>query len=424
MSEGESQNQSQNQETSILLPVSSIAVFSKDQETLGAARALEDDWRFARVGLQVDEGDIDMAIQAYAELESPDLLIIQTDTIDEAFTERLESLAENCDEGTAAVIIGPVNDVYLYRRMIDMGISDYLVRPVETPVLADVAARTLIQRIGVTGSRLIAFAGAKGGVGTSVLAQAASCGIAEYLDEKTILLDACGGRSTLSVGLGFEPSTTLLEAVRAAGSQDEDGLKRMLNKVLEKLYVLAAGGDVMLESTITAEQFEDLIDMLMIKYPAVVIDLSQAPEALEKTVISRANQINVVTTQNLVSLRQARSLIQEIKEVRGGDEDGVELIVNMQGLAPKQDVPKADIEKAMELNVSAEIPFDPQIFQSNESEGHRITEDKAGAILVKSQILPVLAGLFSGKALDEAQASGDKASGFLGGFLNKLSAGK
>jgi pilus assembly protein CpaE len=139
--------------------------------------------------------------------------------MDESFMAKLEELASHCDEGTAAVIIGPVNDVYLYRQMIDMGISDYLVKPISSDVMAEVCAKTLIEKIGVKGSRLIAYIGAKGGVGTSLLGQTAALGVSQFMDQKTFLLDTCGGWSTLSVGLGFEPSTTLVEAARATDAQ-------------------------------------------------------------------------------------------------------------------------------------------------------------------------------------------------------------
>ena len=145
--------------------------------------------------------------------------------------------------------------------MIDMGISDYLVRPVKKEILADVMAKTLIERLGIGDSRLIAFIGAKGGVGTSALAHAAAWGVSEMLGQKTMLLDSAGGWSTASVGLGFEPSATLAEIARAAANNDEDSIKRMLFRASDKLSVLASGSDAMLEAPIEPEQFEQLLNI-------------------------------------------------------------------------------------------------------------------------------------------------------------------
>ena len=411
-----------NQAISVLLPASSVAVYSNDQAILDSAQNLASDWRFARVSVSVMQGDISTAISAYQEAASPDLIIIQTETIEESLTQQLEDLAGHCDEGTAAIVVGPVNDVSLYRQLIEMGVSDYLVVPVETPVLADVIAKTLIERLGVTGSRLIAFLGAKGGMGATVLAEATAWGVSDLLDQKVFLMDGAGGWSSLGVGMGFDPSTTLQEAVKAAANNDEDSLERMLFKASEKLHVLASGGDVMLESSVAPEQLESLLDMLMAKYPVVIIDLSHAASGLEKAVITRANQIIVVSTPTLPALRLARSLVQEVKEVRGGgDDEQVELIVNMQGQDNANEVSKNDIEEAMELPISAIVPYAGKVFLKAESESKKLTEDKEGREIVQSSLLPIVQKVLSVDVENGGETSSGK-SGFLDGFLGKLTA--
>lgn len=422
-------SETDHQGTSVLLPESKVAVFSHDSDTLGVARRLADDWRFTRVDVAVEEGDVDAAIAAYKDYASPELVIIQSDKIDNDFTAKLEELSAHCDEGTAAIVIGPVNDVYLYRSMINMGISDYLVRPVQAEIMADVVVKSLIERLGVTGSCLIALIGAKGGVGVSALSQGLASGVAGVYGQKTVLLDGCGGCSTLSVGLGFEPSTTLSEAARAVENQDDDSLGRMLIKVADKsvgdaLSVLASGGEGMLEPTVTAEQFEDIVDMLMMKYPVVVADLSQAPHALQRVVLARANQIQVVATPSLAALRQGRSLIQEIKDVRGGEGENIALVVNMCGMAGKQEVAKADIEAAMGMKISAQIGFEPQVFMGAESAGQVVLADSAGRRLIETHILPVVRGLLGVSEVHDAKACDDVASGgFMAGILKKFKTG-
>lgn len=409
-----------NQGTFVLLPSAGVAVYSRDRETLDAARGLEDDWRFARVQIQVEEGDIEIATNAYKEFSSPDIVIVQTDTIDEDFVKKLESLGSQCNEGTAAIVIGPVNDVYLYRRMIDMGISDYLVRPVKTEILADVIAKTVIEKIGVTGSRLIAFTGAKGGVGTSTIAQAAAWSVSDILGQKAILMDTAGGWSTTGVGLGFEPSTTLAEAARAAGNKDEDSIKRMLFRASDKLSVLASGGDVMLEAPIEAGQLEDLLTMLMATYPVVIADLSHSSETLKNAVLSKASQIVIVSTPSLTSLRLARSLIQEIKEHRGGEVGGIEMIVNMQGIAPKNEPTKKDIEQVMEFKISSIIPFNPEVFMILESQSKKIIGDKDGEDMVRKNILPILQNSLSIAVSESEETSKKDKAGFFSGMLGKV----
>src|ERR1035437_10802085 len=117
-------NEDKSHLTAVLLPRARVALFTRDAETKEAFTALEKDWRFARVALEVKEGDADLAISMFQTETSPDLVLVQTDKIDDGFSGKLEALAAACADGTAAIVIGPVNDVNLYRKLVGMGVSD------------------------------------------------------------------------------------------------------------------------------------------------------------------------------------------------------------------------------------------------------------------------------------------------------------
>ena len=413
-------SEAEHQGTNILLPAARVAIFSNDADTRSSAQAFQDDWRFARVEVTVFEGSVDEAVSAYQKGEaSPDLLIIQTENIDDSFTGRLGDLSEYCNEGTAAIIIGPVNDVYLYRRLIEMGISDYLVRPIQPEIFTEVIAKSLIERLGVSDSRLIAFMGSKGGVGTSVLSQLAAVLVSEDLGQKTILLDASGGASSLSVGLGFDPSATMSEVYRAVNSGNEEMLDRMLYSVSDKLSVLATGAEALLDRALSAEQFEEILDHLMVQYPAVIVDLSSAEASVRKAVISRASQSVVVSMPTVTSLRFCRSLLGEISDIRGGNIKSVSLVLNKCGMSKGHEIATGDVEEVLEFAPSAVIDYLPSVFLKYESDIGKISADKDSGSVV-SAFLQVLQKSFSVSGAQSAEGD-EKSSGLLGGFLNKLS---
>ncbi len=393
--------------TSVLLPGSRVVMFARDSGSVDSFKALQNDWRFARVQMEHHSGGVDEATEALkAGTVSPDLIIIETDSIDDGFTEKLEVLAAHCPEGTAAIVIGPVNDVNLYRKLIGMGISDYLVRPVKVDTLSSDVARSLIERLGATGSRLIAMIGAKGGVGSTVLAQTLAWGAADVLNQKTILMDAAGGWSTLNIGMNFEPATTLVEAVRASASQNDDAFKRMIFQASEKLHVLSSGGDVMLEDLVDPAGYESLIDKLMMTYPVVVIDLSNSPTALQRTVLSRAHEIVLVTTPLLPSLRAARTLIQEIKDIRGDTDKCLDLVVNMAGLAAKQEISRSDLEQALERKPAITVPFNPALFSASENAGHKLNAAPDGNHVTRN-LLSLVSKVLAGTGSDTTMVDGD-----------------
>ena len=372
--------------------------------------------------ITAQKGDVDAAIAHLAEHESPDLVIVQTETIDDAFAAKLEELAGNCDEGTAAVVIGPVNDVYLYRKLIDMGVSDYLVKPMNADIMGNVIAKALIEKRGVTGSKLISFIGAKGGQGTSALAQAMAWGVSELGGHKTVLMDCAGGWSGLSVGMGFEPLTTLDEALKAAAKGDEDSIKRVMFRASDKLEVLAQGSDQLFGPAADPEQVEGLLEHFLARTPVVIADLSQSDPAVARLMISRSNMVIVVAQPVLSSLRLARSVIHEMKDIRGGTLDAVKLVLNMQGYAGADEVPKADIKQAMEFEPSATVPFAPKVFVKSENDAAPLIKNSEGAAFVKTILLPLVQTIL---AIDgdgaKASVSSRSSAGILGGILGSFS---
>lgn len=362
----------------VLLPSATVDVFAVDEDTQKKLGALTEDWRFARVNLTVEMGGMDAAIEKYKEYSSPDLIIIGTDDISDGFTDRLGDLSEHCVEGTEAVIIGPKNDVTLYRDLVGMGVRDYLVRPVEAEVVVDVIAKTLFDKIGVSDSRLVAVIGAKGGVGTTSVAQMLAWDISEEFSLKTMLMDAAGGWSTLGLTFGIESAGPLAEGLRYAKDGTDDDLKRMMSDVSDHLTVFACSGDELLSFTPEREGYEKAIDRIMKTYPVVVVDLSHAPHSVAMRMIERAHEVLVVTTPGLTSLRSARTLLKEIKGYHGDDSEMVDLIVNMKGKFGNKEISEGDIETALDHEPSCFIPYLPHVFSEAESTGQPLAKVKDG----------------------------------------------
>lgn len=409
--------------TGVLLPPANVTLFTSDKNSEDVFNGLQEDWRFARITGDVQSGGIDNAIEYYSNYESPDLIVIQCDNVDDSLTEKLEALAGHCDENTSAMIIGPVNDVTLYRKLIGMGVSEYVVKPLEKEQFANDLAATLIEMVGETSSRLIGVIGTKGGVGTTVLSEALSWSLADGLTQKTFLMDASAGWSTLSIGMNFEPATTLSEAVRAAVEENDDSLSRMIHEAGDKLSVLSSGGDVMLEDAISVEGYEELIDYIMVRYPIVVVDLSAASANLQQLIMRRAHEIVMVATPTLASIRAARTMLQEIKDLRGGTaEKEVKIIVNKQKEASKGEVTKAQIEEGLERSVDLEIAFDANLFSETENEQKKLSEVKGGEKITEG-LIELIRGVIPTSPLSAASNdTKETKDGGIGGFLNKLTA--
>ncbi len=405
--------------TSVLLPSAGISLFVKDEGIREAALSLRDDWRFARVTINVIDGDVESAIAYYASNPSPDLVMVETLEIADGFTGRLEVLGGSCAESTAAIVVGPVNDVYLYRKLIEMGVSDYLVKPLSKEVLAGVFAKILIERLGAENSKLIACIGSKGGVGTSALAHIMADVSSNVLQQKTIILDAAGGWSYLSVAMGGESVTTLHEVARAATSTDNDSFGRMIISVGDKLSFLGTGAESLMDDSVGHESFEGIINRLMKSYPVVIIDLSGAPIDICRNILARANDVVVISTPTLSALRSARGLLNEAKTIRGDKEDGLHVVINKKGIGSGYEVSESDMATALKIKPQLNLPFLPKIFCAAEGQGKLLSTISGSAEIIQS------VKSFMESKLDliaDRSATGSTSSkpGFLDGFLSKV----
>lgn len=391
--------------TAILLPSARVDVFALDDGTATTAQKISGDWRFARVGIEVVRGGMEAAVERYRHAASPELIIIETDDISEAFTSQLGALAEVCAEGTDAVIIGPTNDVHLYRSLVGMGVRDYLVRPVAEVDMVGMIARTIVDKRGLSGSRLVAVTGSKGGVGATVVAQALAWDIAENLKQKTLLVDAAGSAGTAGIAFGIEPPATFADAVRIGLTGSDDDLKRIIQKSTDNLSLLISGGDPMLVDGPDADSVEGMMERVMKTYPVVVADLSSATPSVQKRLITRAAHVVVVSTPHIAALRNCRTLMNEIKHARNGLQN-VELVLNGMGMPGAEEVPAGDIQKLMDMQPVVKIPFAPKIFMHGETTGRPAGENKAAQDIMKSLLAVASHASGAQSAADDGKSGG------------------
>lgn len=396
-----------------LLPTARVAVFSGHEDTRAAVAALTNDWRFARVTFDIQPGDVTRAIHTYSQTASPNLVIVDTDVIDSSFTAMLEQLAGVCTEGTDAVVVGPVNDVAMYRYLINMGVGDYLVRPLQPAVIADVMARLILAQLGASDSQLIAIIGAKGGVGTSTIAGLIGYGLSERAGQKTVLMDLAWGKSYLSVAFGLEPVATFSELARAAATNDPNAMQRVLLKAGKNLSIVGTGNDRYLDDGITPDQMEPVLDRILSVHPFIIVDLSSGSPLIQRLVLSRAQKIILVSTPTLPSLRLARALMADIKDLKGGNIESLDLVLNMVSQNQGAEVGRTDIEQALQHKIATTLSYDAKLIMTAEAQTKILGTVKGVDKIMDDLIARLHLSTGTGRSSDTSK------SGLLGSLIRK-----
>lgn len=182
------------------LPAITIAAFCQTEGMAHVMHTAAADRRLSRASCMIEAGGVAAAVQAFQSQTTPHVLIVECAARPSEMLNTLLPLAEVCDPSTLVVVVGHVNDVVLYRELTRSGVAEYLVAPLHPLQIIDALAGLFRDPGHQPSGRIIAFAGAKGGVGSSTIAHNIAWLFANRAKVNTVVtdLDLAFGTSALN----------------------------------------------------------------------------------------------------------------------------------------------------------------------------------------------------------------------------------
>jgi len=348
-----------------------FAAFVTDDASRQAAltAANEQGW----TGALIAEGGIAGAIESLADVPTPRVLLIDISDSTDPFRD-MGRLAEVCMEGTRVIALGKVNDVELFRRLIQSGVDDYLVKPISAATLA--RAFTAVgrdrgaAREASTQGRVIVVVGARGGIGTTTLAANLAWMVAHEQNRRSMLVDLDLQFGGLALALDIEPSRGLAEALHNASRIDDLLVERAAVKVDDQLSVLCAEEGLERATHVDGAAIEALVGRLRTAFECVVVDLPRAMLAAHPHVLAAADLVLVVTDYTLLAARDCPRVLKRVRDA--GPKGKVMLIADRVGAPGHGEIARADLEKTLEATIDFEIPHDPKSAGSSAETGKPI----------------------------------------------------
>lgn len=395
-----------------MVPRVNIHVFCEEQTTAHVLQSVGQDRRASKAHIDVHLGGIPAAIQVYHQQQTPEVLIVETKKSRDQVMAELGGLAQVCEPSTKVLVIGHVNDVILYRELIRAGVAEYLVAPVSEVQLIETLSGLFGDPEAEPLGRIIAFVGAKGGVGSSTIAHNIGWYISNRLSAETVITDLDMAFGTAGLNFNSESAQGIAEALGAQDRIDQVLIDRLLTKCSDKLSLLLAPGTIDRDVSVDGSALENILDTIRKSTPYVVVDVPNIWAPWSKRTLMHADDVVIVATPELASLRNTKNLIDNLKAGRQNDDPPV-LVLNQVGVPKRPEVPAAEFAKAVGVEPSAVIQYDAQHFGTANSNGQMVFEvsEKAAG----SQSLADLALKLTGRQPEK------KKTGFsLSPLLSKL----
>jgi pilus assembly protein CpaE len=338
------------------------------------------------------------------EQSQPDVAMINLDgNIERAMTllEKVRNSFPKCH----LFAISKSTDGQLILKAIRAGAREFLTSPVEVEELYASLERLLQEKFSgsdgrTRGCKMIAVAGATGGVGCTSIAVNIGSNIARNLDNTVALVDLDLALGDADVFLDSIPDYSIVDVTENVARLDFQLLRKSLTKHSSGLYLLPRPVQLQDLELITPDALRKVFGLLRASFSHVVIDLSKSYSQVDLTALELCNEILLVVQLDLPCLRNmVRVLVslQQIESIR----DKIKVVVNRAGLESGQ----ISLKKAKEIigrEIFYQIPNDYRTMVEMRNNGQPLIEQAPKAAITEAVV--ELTELLVGVA-EEAEAS-------------------
>jgi pilus assembly protein CpaE len=262
-------------------------------------------------------------------------------------------------------------------RLLEAGSDDVIVRPYDARELeARVEALTLrYQRSGGVISpapppvavatrqhQVVAFFGAKGGVGTTTIAVNVAVGLAERHPGEVALLDAALPLGQVPTHLDLKPRHQFTDLL---AEPDPDGVRAAAERYADTLDVFCLPDEPEEADRLTGPDLTRALGALRAVYLFTVVDAGSALGARAIAGLGEADRIVLITLPEIPSLR-ALVAVEHVLNERGLSDRAVHVVNHLFAHEPLKLV---DIEDSLGTTIALEVPHHDLLFARAVNEG-------------------------------------------------------
>jgi len=380
-----------------------IHIFALGSDTTAAVEHALADRRLAKIRPVYFEGGLGAAADKYRSGASPDLLIVETRDPVPVIFDQLDQLSEVCGPETNLILLGPHNDVALYRQLSKRGVHEYVPMPIDPGHLIEAVLALCVDPDAARQGRLISFIGASGGAGSTTLANNVAWQLGKTFDAEVTLIDLDLAFGTVGLDFNLESPQTAAQALAQAERLDAQMLERFFAKHNDNLNLLTSPGDCEISGDIDPLAVDQLLKAARRNAAWVVVNLPHCWNGWVRHVLDASDDIVMTAAPSLASLRSAKSAAEAIRSGRRSDVR-LHVVLNHVGANAKTEIPAKDFGATLGFQPVVTLAHEPAVFAAAANAGQTLGESSKAQRTLEA--IEKLAVLVSGRPAPEKRQRG------------------
>lgn len=311
----------------------------------------------------------------------------------------LGRLAEVCEPSVQVVAVGERNDVGLFRSLLNLGVHDYLVKPLTVELLkrtisfSDGKISPVMQaRAGKT----IAFTGARGGVGVTTIALNLARHLANDTHRRIVYVDLNLNGGAANSMLAIRSNNGLGDVLQNVHRLDPQYVERTLVAAGSRLFVLSAELDYGAASPFQQGALTRVLELLCDSFHYVMLDVENPTDEIAQEGFDHASRVYVISDRSVYSARETLRLLRYVED--RDHNPPTSLLLNNPNAATAGKVQPTDFAAAVGRAVLYELPFETRAISIAENLGEAPKETAANGF---NQAIKRIGGDLTGTRMTE-----------------------
>jgi pilus assembly protein CpaE len=349
----------------------------------------------------------DLLALAQPQASQPDVVVL--DLRESASLPPTLSALKRQHPSTGVVIVASRMDPVLMLEAMRAGVNEWVADPVTAAELSAAIERVGNARVAAKQGQIVAFVGAKGGVGTTTIAVNVATALAQSVeDERTLLMDFHLSYGDAAVFLGAEPRFSVADAMENTHRLDESFFESLVVQSKSTGVHLLASAERAV-GTVDLRRIATLLTFAASHYRYTFLDVPRSEAAVLDSLEGVAS-ILIVANQELATVRNAGRIAAALRQRYG--KDRVKIVISRYDR--QAEINTEDVARVVGSPVKYTVPSDYRAALQSLNKGRPLALDKESKLAPAFQSIAFdLAGIRIEKSVEKEKSGG------LFGFMRK-----